>query len=419
MRLEFPHYEGVPGIEVPERNLLGEFSLPAMQPDDECVRAALEGPIGTPRLPEMARGKRRVLIVCDDVARPTPAWRLIPPVLDELSAAGVPEGGIEFMMALGTHRPMTEEEMRVKVGSRVYERFRVLNHAWDDPDALEYIGKTAQGVEVWINRKVAEADLVIGIGRIMPIEVCGFTGGGKILVPGCCGEITNSDMHWTRVDVPGAEIIGKRDNPVRESIDSLARLAGLDFIVNVVMDGAGRIFDCVAGDLVEAHREGCARARRYHEVTLPAHPDIVVADGYPFDIEFWQVNKALDAAGLVVRPGGAVIIVSPCREGLSRTHEAELLRHGYRGREHARELVAAGRIQHKVVAVHMMQVAEVMEKATVFLVTAGIPREHVEQVGLSYAATPQGALERAFEIAGADARVAVLRNAAEMLPRVG
>jgi nickel-dependent lactate racemase len=100
---------------------------------------------------------------------------------------------------------MTEAEMRAKVGDAVFDRYPVHNHEWDNPEALQYMGNTDQGVEVWINKKVCRADLVIGIGRIMPIEVCGFTGGGKILIPGCCGEITNSDMHWTRVDVPAPQ----------------------------------------------------------------------------------------------------------------------------------------------------------------------------------------------------------------------
>jgi len=417
MNIEFPHYDNVPGMAVPDRNLLGVFSLPRRPPDEASIQRALDKPIGTPRLGELADGKRRVLIICDDIARPTPAHRIIPYVLEELSAAGVPDDGIEFMIALGTHRPMTEREIRDKVGRDVFERFEVHNHHWQDPKALAYIGKTGQGVEVWVNKKVAQGDLVIGIGRIMPIEVCGFTGGGKIVVPGCCGPVTNSEMHWTRVDVDSSEILGRRDNPIRRSIDELARKAGLDFIVNVIMDTDKNIFDCVAGDLAEAHREGCRRAREFHEVRLPQRADIVVADGYPFDIEFWQVNKALDTAGVCVRKGGVVICVSPCYEGLSQSHHDELLKYGYHCPQRVRELVNSGEIRHKVVGVHILQVTDVsVRRATVFLVTGGIPRCEVEKVGLKYAATPQEALDEAFKIAGGDASVLVLHGAGEMLP---
>lgn len=420
-RIDFPYPDSF--VDVPDANLMGVFALPLCADpvdEDSIIREALLSPIGSPRLSEIAHGKRSALILCDDIARPTPAYKVIPAVLDELHDAGIQDENIEFMMALGTHRPMTPEEMKAKVGDDVFARYKVHNHEWDNPDALEYVGKTKQGVEVWINKKVSAADVVVGIGRIMPIEVCGFTGGGKIVVPGCCGEITNSEMHWTRIDVGSADVIGKRDNPVRASIDSLARKAGLDFIVNIIMDAEKRITACVAGDQEDAHRRGAELARRVHEVSIPSEADIVIVDGCPFDIEWWQVNKALDTAGLVVRKGGVVICVSPCYEGLSQTHAQMLLEFGYRTKPEIRELVESGRVHPKVVGVHMMQVSEVaVDKATVILVTSGIPEEHVIKTGLQYAATPQLALERAFDIAGRGARVAVLRNAAEMLPMVG
>jgi nickel-dependent lactate racemase len=331
----------------------------------------------------------------------------------------VPDDGIEFLLALGSHRFMTPKEIEAKLGRGPAARYPVHNHDWKDPAGCELVGRTAQGVEVWINRRVARADLVIGVGRIMPIELCGFTGGGKILVPGVCGKATNDEMHWARMDVPDDQVIGRRDNPVRASIDALARAAGLDFIVNVVMDNRGRIPYVVAGDMVGAHRRGCEMALEVHSVRIPREADIVVADSYPFDIEFWQANKALDQAGLVVRKGGALILVSPCTEGFSATHR-ELIDLGYPPVEEIRRMVAEGRIASKVVAVHMAQVSRVArEKATVILVTRGIPEADVRKVGLEYAATPQEALDRAFAIAGRGAKVAVLRGAAEMLPSVG
>ena len=419
MDVRFP-YDDIPGIEIPDRNLIGIFS-PA-QPkstikSEHIIEAALQSPVGSAALRKLVVGKRSVLIVCDDVSRPTPAWDIIPSVLKELKAAGVEDSSIEFMMALGTHRPMTEDEMRRKVGADVFERYRVINHEWDNPDALEYAGKTHQGVEVWINRKVSEADLVIGIGRIMPIDICGFTGGGKILIPGCCGEITNSEMHWGRTELDSDTIIGRRDNPVRESIDEMARQAGLDFIVNVILDLENRIVDCVAGDLVQAHRVGCELARAMHEVTIPREADIDIVDGHPFDIEFWQVNKAVDTAGLVVRPGGIVICISPCHEGFSRSHDLQVLEFGYRPVEEIKRLVQSGRLQPKVVGVHMIQVSAVaVEKAKLILVTNGIPPADVRKAGLDFAATPQEALDAAFAQLGTDAKVIVLRGAAEMLP---
>jgi nickel-dependent lactate racemase len=356
------------------------------------------------------------LVISDDIHRPTPVGEFVGAVLDELFKAGLKDENIEFIMALGTHRPMSSQEMTAKLGSEVTDRFEVHNHRWDDLDSLDLIGDTEQGVPVWINKKVSQADLVIGLGAIMPIEVCGFTGGGKILVPGLCGEITNSQMHWTRVDVSHHDILGKADNSIRSSIDELARKAGLDFIVNVIMNAQQQIVQAVAGDMSEAHRAGCKMAIDVHGVHVDKEYDIVIADGYPFDIEFWQVNKALDTAGIVVRKGGLVIIVSPCYEGFSQTH-GEMLEFGYLPIKSIRHLVDSGKISHKVVAVHMMQVSAVaVEKAKVILVSSGISRKDTEKTGLMWAQTPQMAFEKALAIVGTNPSVAILKNAARMLP---
>jgi nickel-dependent lactate racemase len=380
------------------------------------VRMAVAHPVGVPPLATLAAGRRRVLIVCDDVSRPTPVAAMLPPVLDALHEAGVPDSGIEFMMAIGTHRFMTRPEMEAKLGPNIVSRYPAHNHDWQDPSACAYMGKTDQGVEVWINKKVAAADLVIGIGRIMPIDVCGFTGGGKILIPGVCGKVTNDDMHWTRVALDDRDILGRRDNPVRASIDALALQAGLAFIVNAVMDRHRRVAQIVAGDPGEAHRHGCELAMAIHAVRLPRAADIVVADSYPFDIDFWQANKALDQAAHAARRGGVVILVSPCREGFCATHR-EMLDFGYGSVADIKAHVAAGRIRHKVVAVHMIQVSKVArEKAHVILVTSGIPEADVRRAGLDFAPTPQAALERAFDRVGRNAKVAILEGAAEMLP---
>ncbi len=229
MEYRFP-YPDVPALIVPDANLLGVFSAKECRacPDPaELIRGALAKPIGTPRLGELARtcrpgGARTVLVVVDDVSRPTPVHAILPPVLEELRDAGVPDGGIEFLLALGSHRSMTRAEIDAKLGPAVAARYPVHNHDWKDPAACELIGRTAQGVDVWINRRVTAADLVVGIGRIMPIEVSGFTGGGKILVPGVCGKLTNDDMHWTRMDVPGRA--GHRQ--VRQPRARLHRRAG-------------------------------------------------------------------------------------------------------------------------------------------------------------------------------------------------
>ena len=420
--VRFP-YPGVPPLEIPDRNLLGVFAPPAMdaaRSEEEILAAALAAPVGRPSLVDALAGKRSVLIVSDDHHRPTPVRKMLPPVLAAIASAGIPESAVEIIMALGSHRLMTPGEMREKLGGGIVDRFRVTNHEWTNPDNLYFAGRVPPGIDVWVNRKMREFDFIVGLGQVMPMDVCGFTGGSNIIIPGLCGPKTSADFHWVRVGLSAEEVIGRRDNPIRTAIDNSALAAGLDAILNVVLDGEGKICGAVYGHPVEAHRSVIPLALEAHTVTLPARADIVVADGFPFDIEFWQVNKALDNAALAVRDGGAVIIVSPCTEGLSVTHGDVIRRVGYRPKEEILALVEQGAFAHRVAAVHMIQVAEATFEKNVecILVTGGIPPDVLRRVGLSHAPDPQSALDAAFRRTGTDARVAVLRRASETLPLI-
>lgn len=420
--IRFP-YAGVEPMEIPDRNLMGVFSPPRMSPgrtEEEIISGALAHPVGTVRLREALKGKRNILIVSDDHHRPTPVRAMLPHVLEEIRHAGIPERSVEIIMALGSHRPMTDREIREKLGGGIVDRFSVTNHEWTNPDNLYFAGRVPPGIDVWVNRKMREFDFVVGLGQIMPMDVCGFTGGCNIIIPGLCGPLTSADFHWVRVGIAAEEVIGRRENAIREAIDNSAMAAGLGAILNVVLDGEGNICAAVYGHPVEAHRAGVSRALEAHTVFLPAKADIIVADGYPFDIEFWQANKALDNAALAVRDGGVIILVSPCYEGLSVTHGDDIRRFGYRSRGEILRLVEQGSFRHRVTAVHMIQVAEatVEKRVTCILVTDGIPPGVLREVNLEHAPDPQSALTQAFALAGADAKVAVLVRASETLPLI-
>jgi nickel-dependent lactate racemase len=421
--ISFP-YENTPSLSIDEANLMGVFGPPVGEdplPEAEVLRQALAYPIGSPSLAGLLKGKKRVLLVSDDHHRPTPVDRMIPPVLEEIRNAGISLDQVEFMVALGTHRAMTVPELRKKLGDGIVDNYRVSNHDWAGASGLYFVGKVPPGIEVWVNKAMKEFDAVIGLGSIMPIDVCGFTGGSKIIIPGLCGEKTNSDLHWVRTEFRQDAIIGRRDNPVREAIDGAALASGLSAVFNVVLDARCRIARAVFGHPVEAHREGAKFALEAHSVRVPGKVDIVVADSYPFDIEFWQANKALDHAALAVRDGGVIILVSPCTEGLSVTHEEDILRIGYRTSKEIKALAARGDFGHLVVAVHMIQVAEatIDRGITCILVTSGISPEKLRTVNLGYAPHPQAALESAFRMAGRNVRVAVLERASETLPIAG
>lgn len=418
--IRFP-YNDVRPLEIPDGNLMGVFSPPIRETghtEEEILASALATPIGIPHLADILRGKRRVMIVSDDHHRPTPVRMMLPFLLDEIKQAGIANDAVEIVMALGSHRLMLDHEIRAKLGGEIVDAFKVSNHEWTDADNLYFAGHVPPGIDVWVNRKMREFDYIIGLGQIMPLDVCGFTGGCNIIIPGLCGPKTSADFHWVRIGFAAEEVIGRRDNPIREAIDNSAMAAGLNAIFNVVLDSEGKISSAVYGHPVEAHKRGVPFALKAHSVLLPAKADIVVADGFPFDIEFWQVNKALDNAALAVRPGGVVIIVSPCYEGLSVTHGADILRIGYRRKQEILRLVDEGRFTHRVAAVHMIQVAEATFEQDVqcVLVTNGISPEVIRRVNLTHAPDAQAALAHAFRRVGSAALVAVLRRACETLP---
>ena len=421
MNVHFPYDQtDFPPVDIPDANLLGVFEPREFEPVAdvrECVIEAIENPIGSPRIEEIARGKRDAVIISDDYTRQTPVDVIIPVLEKRLRAAGVER--IRILVALGTHRAMTEDEKLGRFGEEICSRFEIINHDYRNDAMLVDLGTTSRGTRFEVNRAAAEADLVIGLGQIAPHRIAGFSGGAKIVLPGISGAQGIAHTHWIGGKEDGAKMLGFAENPVREEMNACARAVGLDFIVNAVCDPAGRVIGMVAGDYVQAHLKGCELAREVFGVKVPEQADIVIVDSFPKDIELWQAAKALYAADLMVKPGGVVILVSPCVEGVSRAHPL-ILQRGYASEQETLCEVESGQLTNLSVASHCLRVGRLIrDKATGIMVKNGISRVDQEHLGFIYAETPQDALDRAFSIVGRDARVAVLRHGGEALPIVG
>jgi len=415
MKVQFP---GRPlAFDVPDRNLLGVFrSTDASVGDrpEEVVAAALLDPIGAPHLREIAEGRENVVILVDDVTRPTPASAILPPLLAELEAAGVPDDACTILVAGGTHRPMTDDELEAKIGPGLLSRLRVRFHSASTADLVDLQDPT-RDLHVRLNTLAAGADLLIGTGQILPHAIAGFAGGGKIVAPGICGRETIRTVHWSMRHVPPEKLYWNRDHAVRDVIDRVAARAGLRFLVNVVLDRDGRVSAAVAGDPVLAHRKGCDLARHIRGVSLPEPADIVIADSYPFNFDWWQAIKALPAAARVCRPGGIMIVVAECPEGFAPEYR-EPLSLGYPPAEDVVRMVDEGRFDGIVGAHMLIGSAALAEERRITLVTDGLPPDEVAGLGFGRAATVEEALEEAFRAVGSDARVAVLPHAAQVIP---
>jgi nickel-dependent lactate racemase len=418
MRIPFPYPEMSP-IDLPEKNLLGIFSpsiLKIEETEKEIVERAFLQPIGSEPLSEILKEHKAVLIIVDDYTRATPVKKILPRLLEELERAGIPSSRIKILIALGTHRPMTEEEILKKFGDDLPKRYPIFNHQWWNPTQLIKQGETERGTPIFVNRMVQEVDFIIGIGQIVPHRVSGFSGGGNIIQPGICGEETTGKTHWLSAQFPGREILGKIENPVKEEIEKVAQKVGLNWIINTIQDGSENLIEVVAGDPFDAYRAGARRSREIYQSILPSEADIVIADSHPYDSELWLATKGIYASELAVRQGGVVILITLCPEGVSPSHP-EVLELGYQTFEEVDQKVRQGMIQKLTVAAHLVHGGRVIkERAKGIMVSQGISQEQTERLGFLYAKTPQEALEIGFSLVGRDGRAAILQRGGEILP---
>lgn len=282
----------------------------------QAVADALSHPIGTPPLREVVRPGERVAIIVNDITRLTRTDLMLPPVLDSLNAAGIPDRDIFIVFALGIHRRQTEEERKLILGEAIYRRIRSFEHIATDDAALVEIGTTSFGNRVEINREVWEADRIILTGEIIYHLIAGYSGGRKGLVPGVAGFRTTTFNHRMIFD-PNCRS-GKLDgNPAHEDLLEACRMADPDFIVNVVLSPEGKLIRVVAGDFDLAHREGCRTVDQMLRVSLDAPYDLIVASagGYPVDIDLRQAHKGLENACQALRPGGSILFYAECPSG--------------------------------------------------------------------------------------------------------
>lgn len=416
MKISFS-YDAIPSVDVPDARLMavvGPRDQEPSAPADRLVRDALEHPLGSTRLHDLARGRSRVLILIDDNTRPTPAYGIVPYLLEELGR----EPDVTFLTASGTHRPMTAAEKQKKLGREICLRYPVLDHRWNEPSDLVGLGETIFGIPVEVNRHLPEADLVIGVGHVAPHRMAGFGGGSKIVQPGVCGAVTTGRTHWAAALLTGAELLGAIQNPIRAEMDRVGAMTGLRAVVNVVLNTKDQMVGCFFGSPVAAHRAASKLSAEVFGGTVPTQAEVVIIESFPADLDMWQASKALAAAELAVKPGGVVILVTPCPEGVSSQHPA-MLDFGYRAPDLVAGWVRRGDMTDLMVAAELVIGGRVIrDRARGIMVCPSISPEAIRQLGLEPAAAPQEALNMALRLSGPDAKVLVLRHGGEILPIV-
>ncbi|MBN1574395.1 MAG: nickel-dependent lactate racemase [Deltaproteobacteria bacterium] len=406
-------------LEIDDADLVGILE-PKIAEGGESLRSmterAIEKPIGTNPFRELLFGKKRILIITDDVTRPTPVREIAEVMLTEITKAGIRDKDVMFLISLGTHRAMTEGEIKKRFGEEISARYRIFNHSWDKPETLIDMGSTETGIEIYVNREVKNADLIVAVGNIVPHATTGFSGGGKIIVPGIAGEETTEGTHWAALDYEMEEILGVNDNPIRRDVNDIALKAGLDFIVNSVLDIDENPAGVVAGHPVEAHNEGVEIARRIYGSVAGEKADVVVCDASPTDINLRQSIKGVAAADVVVKRGGAIVLIAECPEGIAPQFP-QFLEIGFKDPEGLKSKVEAGEIKGRIMAYTLIAIGRVMKKASVILVTKGISGEEARRMGFLHEPDPVSAYRRAVEIAGGRKTI-FMRKSGELLPMI-
>lgn len=279
--------------------------------DDAGLRAAFSRPIGTGTIRETAAGKKDVVILFDDLTRATPTHALLPYVLEELREAGIKDGQIRLIAAVGAHGAMNGVCLRKKLGDDILERFLVYNH--NPYEFCSPLGSTSRGVPVVVNSEVMRCDLKIGIGSIVPHPLAGFGGGGKIILPGVSSVETISVNHNKLGTLPTSDVGKYEGNVARADIDEAARMAGLDIKVDAVLNLKREVTALFVGDVVEAHREGAKAAKTHYAGGFIGDCDIVIANCYFKANEVTLAPRV--ASPFLKSSGGDMVFIAITPEG--------------------------------------------------------------------------------------------------------
>ncbi len=318
--VRFPYGREHISVDIPSERLTGVLAseLHDYKPElsqDELVREALEHPIGTPRLSEMAEGKRNVVIIASDHTRPVPSKVIMPQLLAEIRK-GNPQADVTILISTGCHRGTTKEELIDKFGPEIVERERIVVHDCDDPTQVS-LGKLPSGGELIIDRVAADADLLVAEGFIEPHFFAGFSGGRKSVLPGVASRKTvlyNHNSEFIASDHARTGIV--EGNPIHTDMLYAARAAHLAFICNVVINAEREVVHAVAGDVDLAHIAGRDFLASKCKVDA-VMSDIVISSngGYPLDQNVYQAVKGMTAAEATVKEGGVIIMVAKSNDG--------------------------------------------------------------------------------------------------------
>jgi nickel-dependent lactate racemase len=410
-------------VELPDERVVRTLSYKDAAPLADpaaAVAEVLARPSGTPALSELARGRRDACVVISDITRPVPNELILAPLLSTLEAAGIARDKVTILVATGLHRPSRPEEIVEMVGPEIADRYRVVDHHGQNLDEHAYLGDSPRGVPIWIDSRYVRADLKITTGLIEPHLMAGFSGGRKLVCPGIAALETIKVWHGPDfLEHPNADCGILEGNPVHEENTWIARRAGCDFIVNVVIDAERRPLKFVAGDMEQAFLAGVEFVRGVVVDRVADPVDIVVTSsaGYPLDTTFYQAVKGLTGALPIVKQGGTIILAAGLSEGVGSPEFQRLFD------ENPDLDVFVERILGKRYFVldqwQLEELAKVRRKAKVKVVSDGLPAATIDKLFVESAPSVEQAVADSLAEYGPRATIAVIPKGPYVLAQVG
>ena len=415
---------GYADVSVPEENLLGMLVKevpPSSMTEDEVILDALAHPIGTPRLRELVKPGNTVCIVISDVTR---AWQrmsvYLPHIVKELNDAGIEDKDIRFLSALGYHRKHTPEEHAKLLGPELLRRFQIIDHDCLDKDNLVHVGTTSRGTPVIINRVAAEADRLVLTGCCTYHPWVGWGGGKKSILPGISSIESIQKNHLMTMDEQGRQrpevASGNiKDNPIHLDMLEVASIVKPAFMFNVIMGHDGKIARAVCGDTIAAHDVGRGIVDELYEVPIQELADITISSqgGYPKDIDVCQTGKGIYHTQAATKPGGWIIILSDCTEGIGPPDANTIFLECATNAEREREVRKLFTVP-KYVSYYMCTAAE---KWNIIIVGNGDPAL-LAKTAFRTARTADEALEIAFKEGGRAQKIYLMPQGSSALPKL-
>ena len=348
----------------------------------EILAGALKQPFGSRTLVDIASGKKSAAILIPGKARLAGTREYVPALVSELKKAGLADQDITIFLADGTHEQHLESDVAALLGEDLVSRIRCLGHDCRKEEEVVELGTTRFGTPVLINRQVLDSEVKVLTGRIVPHYFAGFSGGRKALIPGVAGFRTILANHRLTLDRqrgihPAVGLCSLADNPVHLDMLEGARMAKPDFCLNTLLSSDHQMIGAVAGDFEIAHEEGCRLAAQWLRLTLAEPVDVLVtgAGGLPYDCNFMQALKTVFNVQDIVRPGGAILWVAECPQGINPGFL------GWAALPSDTELEEAVRAKYSLTGHNSIMLRQLIRKADVSLCSA-LPREVVAKLGL-------------------------------------